>query len=222
MFDYPLWVPRENRYALLGVPPEATAEEVRDALNERKQDLDAQALEVARQVKEVYDKVPGLKEAEEQVKALRGRRDEGKPVDGAALAAAQKRLDEAEAKARRANPEFRALQRKQAELEAAARDLNTLGLQNTKERQEYNRAHPPLDLLELTNCASEPFADPADTRTPLVQLRRELARFLARQGEEVYHPSDLTRDDFSADFTPTDLLDGRANTSPERGDRRDA
>jgi len=67
---------------------------------------------------------------------------------------------------------------------------------------------PPLDLLTLTECPSQPFADPTDTRTPLVQLRRELARFLASHGEDVYHPSDLTRDDFTADFTPNELLDG--------------
>jgi DNA repair exonuclease SbcCD ATPase subunit len=214
MFDYPLWVSRETHYTLLGIPPEATADEIREAINERKQDLAAQVVEIARQVKEVYDKVPDLKKAEEEVRTLRAQRDEGKPVDGAAMAAAQKRLDEAEAKARRVNAEFRALQRKQAELEATASGLNNLGLQNTEQRQAYKRAHPPLDLLELTDCASEPFADPADTRTPLVQLRRELARFLASLGEEVYHPSDLTREDFTADFTYNELLDGRTTTAP--------
>jgi len=213
MFDYPLWVSCKTHYNLLGIPPEATADEVRDAINERKQDLAALKAEVARQVKEVYDKVPDLERAEAEVKSLRGQREEGKPIDVAALTVAQKRLDEAEAKGRRVNAGFRSLQRQQAELEASVSGLNNLGLQNTEQRQAYNRAHPPLDLLELTACASEPFADPADTRTALVQLRRELARFLAGQGEEVYHPSDLTREDFTADFTHNPLLDGRANTN---------
>jgi hypothetical protein len=72
-------------------------------------------------------------------------------------------------------------------------------------------AHPPCDLLKLERDASNPFAAAEDLdldrRLTLVLLRRELAKFLSGKGEDVYHPSDLTREDFSGDYDFHDLLD---------------
>jgi hypothetical protein len=48
----------------------------------------------------------------------------------------------------------------------------------------------------------------ADNKTALFMLRRELAEFLSETGEEVFHPSDFSRTDFSGDFSHNLQLDG--------------
>jgi hypothetical protein len=64
--------------------------------------------------------------------------------------------------------------------------------------------HPPLALLKLRDCSP---TDPADRRATLQSIRKEVAAFLEARGEIVFHPSDLTRDDFRGDYQPHDLLD---------------
>jgi len=83
-----------------------------------------------------------------------------------------------------------------------------LKLQSEEERQTYDRAHPPLELLRLADPVKDRFATDPVLVLPLV--RRELAEFLGQQGVEVYHPTDLTREDFAADFTLLELLDERS------------
>jgi hypothetical protein len=84
-------------------------------------------------------------------------------------------------------------------------EAHSLNLENTTTRTEYDVRHPPLSLMRL-----EPTWDPVfdDRAACLAVLRRELEDFLRQAGETVYHPVDTTRTDFTADFTPTSLLDG--------------
>ncbi|WP_405824272.1 J domain-containing protein [Streptomyces sp. NBC_01390] len=137
LFALPLVVPRSTEYSRLGVPPEATADEIRAA--------------AAR-----YDALLQARGASE---------------------------DEV----------------------AAAHAVN---LENAEARAAHDARHPPLPLLRL-EPTWEPVLDERDVG--LTVLRRELEVFLAAAGEEVHHPTDTTRTDFTGDFTRTHLLDGFAD-----------
>ncbi|WP_371663788.1 hypothetical protein [Streptomyces sp. NBC_00280] len=137
LFALPLVVPRSTEYTRLGVPPEATADEIRAA--------------AAR-----YDALLQARGASE---------------------------DEI----------------------AAAHAVN---LENAEARAAHDSRHPPLPLLRL-EPTWEPVLDERDVG--LTVLRREIEVFLAAAGEEVHHPTDTTRTDFTGDFTRTHLLDGFAD-----------
>jgi hypothetical protein len=77
-------------------------------------------------------------------------------------------------------------------------------LQREETRLAYDRAHPPLALLKLEDCADPMFVD---ERTHLFLLRVAISAFLEARAEPVFHPSDLTRRDFSDDFRFNPLLD---------------
>lgn len=137
LFALPLVVPRSTEYSRLGVPPEATADEIRAA--------------AAR-----YDALLQARGASE---------------------------DEI----------------------AAAHAVN---LENAEARAAHDARHPPLPLLRL-EPTWEPVLDERDIG--LTVLRREIEAFLSAAGEEVHHPTDTTRTDFTGDFTRTHLLDGFAD-----------
>ncbi|TYK43648.1 hypothetical protein [Actinomadura decatromicini] len=80
-----------------------------------------------------------------------------------------------------------------------------LNLEKGEARAAYDAQHPPLPLMRLEPAWAPVFDDRAAC---LAALRRELEAFLLDAGEAVYFPDDTTRTDFTADFTPTPLLDG--------------
>ncbi|MEV1077561.1 hypothetical protein AB0I98_04800 [Streptomyces sp. NPDC050211] len=137
LFALPLVVPRSTEYTRLGVPPEATAEEIRAA--------------AAR-----YDAL--------------------------------------------------LLARGASEDEIAA--AHAVNLENAEARAAHDARHPPLPLLRL-EPTWEPVLDDRDVG--MTVLRREIEAFLSAAGEDVHHPSDTTRTDFTGDFTRTHLLDGFAD-----------
>jgi hypothetical protein len=83
-------------------------------------------------------------------------------------------------------------------------EAHAVDLESSTARAAHDDARPPLALMRLLPAWPPLFEDRA---TALFVLRRELETFLADQGEPVHHPSDLTRTDFTADFTPDPLLD---------------
>jgi hypothetical protein len=133
LFALPLVLPRASLYSRLGVPPEATAEEIR-----------------------------------------------------AAMARLHERL-----KARGASTE---------EIAKA----HAVNLESHEARATHDAEHPPLSLMRLDPTWEPVFTDRA---TALAVLRREIEDFLRHAGETVHHPSDITRTDFTGDFTHTRLLD---------------
>ena len=86
-----------------------------------------------------------------------------------------------------------------------AREVNRWDLDKPDARYAYDCAHPPLALLKLEDCGDGGLTD---RRTSLFLLRSAVAEALEARGEEVLHPSDLTRQDFSGDFSFHPLLDG--------------
>ena len=70
MFDAPLPIVRDSVYEQLGLGPEATTDEVREATLELIVQLKADRQEVDKQIARIHDAIPGLREASEAVKRL--------------------------------------------------------------------------------------------------------------------------------------------------------
>lgn len=202
MFDFPLPISRAAIYEKLEVGPEATAEEIGDARTELVNSLRARRMATDRALEEVYALVPEFKSTAEELKTLEG---QGREADPARLRRVQIRLGKLEEEAVRINPQFVKLRGEAAELDSEVHAANLIALQSAEERLKYDRANPPCELLKLVDCRHDEFRE---NRVAMTLVRRELTEFLSLSGEDVFSPSDLTREDFSHDFNHTPLLDG--------------
>ena len=203
LFDYPLSLPGDTVYRELDIELDAADAEVKWAKALRSEELKAEQGELEKKMEEVYSTVGGLRAAYGKVDALDPDRGEG---DSEELRHALRRLRELEREAERIDPAFRRDRERVAEIDGQIRRLNSLGLDNPDQRNEYDRARPPLALLRRTDGTAMDLFD--DVRTCLFLLRKELSAFLAKRTGEAFHASDLTREDFSYEFTRNDLLDG--------------
>lgn len=203
LFSAPLPTPRPSLYRQLRVEPDASADEVAWAKVAATTRLRREQARLQQELAGLDERVLGLRDARQRVELLRQLGGEQAPAGE--LLAAEQALARLESRAFRIDPLFRDKVRREAEVGQAILDLSAGGLDQPGKRLEYDRAHPPLAILKLEECTETGFEDPL---TCLFLLRASVASFLAARGEPVYHPSDLTREDFSADFTPNGLLDG--------------
>ena len=118
----------------------------------------------------------------------------------------EKQLSRLEELAFGVNPDYKHLLKMSQELQRQINEINQLNLENPDERLKYDQETPPCALLKLESYEQEVFTE-AGRRMALFLLRLELSDFLEGQGEECYHPSDLTRKDFHSDFVYNPLLD---------------
>jgi spore cortex formation protein SpoVR/YcgB (stage V sporulation) len=122
-------------------------------------------------------------------------------------AAAKKRLDELSTGSEQADAADERVREARRQLDDLGSQLNLVNgtkLAGAKERSEHDSKHPPAQILKLEDCAPEMMAN---RRQMLRLLRRAVTAFLEMRTAEVFHPSDLTRVDFTADHTFHPLLD---------------
>ena len=206
LFSTPLPSPVPRLYRELRIEPDASDEEVAWAKVAASARLRKEQAELRAELASLEAHVAGLTDAREQVRHLRRPPDseQQEPAPGE-LRHAERRLARLETEAFKRDPLFRAKRRRADEVRQAIVDLAASGLDEPEKRLAYDRAHPPFALLKMEECAEPAFDEP---QTCQFLLRSALASFLAAQGEPVYHPSDLTRVDFSGDFDHNELLDG--------------
>jgi hypothetical protein len=197
----PLPVPIPRLYRELHVQPDASSDEVAWARVAASTRLHREQAELEQALTHLAAKVPELQPAAERLQRLR----DTEQADARELREAEEALVQLEIRAFRVDPGFRKKRWRIAEVKQAILDLAGASLDEPDKRRAYDRAHPPLALLKLEECAEAGWEDP---RTCLSLLRTALTSFLTAQGEPVYHPSDLTCDDFSGDFDHNELLDG--------------
>lgn len=83
--------------------------------------------------------------------------------------------------------------------------INAFDPGKTEKRDEYDLLFPPAILLRTEYNIPQVYID---KRNLLAVLREDLVRFFENTKKlNCYHPSDLTRKDFSSDFRPNDILD---------------
>lgn len=208
MLDYPLPVPRDTQYDTLGLAPEASPDEILVAVRELKTSLLKQKNALLRQIEEAEGCVPELKVARQMVEELHQANAQGK------LTKAQAELARLEQQVRAKCPNRAQLRTLADQLDDQLIALNRMNMENADQRLAYDRAHPPLELMKIEPVAHEAFSR---NRFPLSLLREAISEFLAEQGDDVVHPSDLTRRDFSDDFTYYQLLDGLRRAEDEDG-----
>jgi DNA repair exonuclease SbcCD ATPase subunit len=201
LFGYPIPFPAKTLYEELEIDLGEVDDDVRSAKAEVTNRLLAEKNALVQELEKVYTSVEGLREASAGLAEIQERGEEAEPQ----ARELRKRLADLEQEAQRHDPEFREKRRRTAELELRIHAINGKSLDKPEVRRSYDRAHPPLALLELADGTNDAFVE---GKTALFLLRRELSRFLAERGETVFHPSDLTREDFSSDFQPNLFLDG--------------
>lgn len=201
MFDYPFPPLRAGLYAQLGLGPEATAEEINEASQELASRLRSQQRALQRDLDQVYREVPGLRDAWTELKALE---EAGQAADAEKYREVQLKLVRLEETAARVRRDFKRLRTQAQELEQQLHQVNLLKIRSPADRREYDRSNPPFELIKLADCGASPFAD---RKTMLAMVRRELSDFFEQAGETVFHPTDLTRCDFSHDFETDKNLD---------------
>ena len=201
MFDFPFTFPKQTIYQELGLTPEASAEDIREAKSRRQTELKAQCAFVEKALNEVYAKVPGLREALAQEQTLE---KSNKASDAVALTDVRRQLSLLIPRALEANLDFRRLQKEHKDLDLQSRDINLITLDNPDRRLEYDRRNPPLGLLRFVDAAQDGFVE---SRTALFLVRRELSGFFCEKGETVFHPSDMTRREFHRDYAYNQELD---------------
>lgn len=199
MFDYPLSIPRNTLYEQLGIKPESLPDEIRGAKQEAVILIRQQKAKLEEKLEEIYKEIPELKPLYKTIK------DSQNKTDAKELENLQKKLSELERKAREINSNFKRMQEEIAELDQKEKKINVITLDKSDERNEYDKLHPPLGLMKLADCNRDQFLE---RKTAIPLLRKDISRFLTEQGEPTFHPSDLTRDDFSLDFTPNQFLQG--------------
>lgn len=202
LFGCELIVPSGTQYSTLGMCPDAHTNDIRDAQRDLTLALQGEKAEAERELAAVHAAVPGLAQAAREHEAAVGRGAAGPEVRAAA-----RRLAEQQSVARAVNQDYQRVVERLRRVEAAINELNVLDLTNPTKRREYDQANPPFELLKFADCTRDGLADPA---VAMALLRKAMVEFLDGRGEEVYHPSDLTRRDFRTDYTFHPLLDGDA------------
>jgi hypothetical protein len=192
MFDYPLPIPRCTLYHRLVLDPWASTEEILEIKAELIGRLTQEKSGITQKLNTLYAELPKLKQPD---------------LD------AQERT-RLEQRALGILPDYYALREREQQLDEEINELNQLPLLKPETRLTYDRRTPPLELLKLADAAPDWFFD---NRLALALLRREVADFLASRGEPAYHPSDLTRTDFSGDFTYHPHVDGPEPWPPAEG-----
>jgi len=165
---YPLPRAEGTLYDLLGIGPEASAEEILDAKQSRRNQIVARVAAADREMKQLAERT-------------------GSDPHAGSITDQQRELESRKASLNEELDRF---------------NLEMSKLENPENRKAYDASHPPCALLKLDSLDF-----PLSNRRLLpLLLRREVSQFLEALGEPVFHPSDLTRSDFTGDFTPSPLL----------------
>ncbi|HEY6138664.1 MAG TPA: hypothetical protein VI670_12970 [Thermoanaerobaculia bacterium] len=202
LFDFPLPIPTNTVYESLGIGPESSQDDVAWAIKETSDRLKSEELQLKAQLKPAFAKVPDLEPAYDELTRLSA--DPQASADG--LSRLQATISKLEKLVLAAEPRFYELRRKSEDARRKLDELNALKLDQPVHRKTYDEDHPPIALLKVSAAERDAFMD--EPRVLLALLRRDMTAFLQQRGEAVVHASDLDRDDFTADFTHTPLLDG--------------
>jgi hypothetical protein len=201
LYDFPLPIPTDTVYESLGIGPESSQDDVAWAIKETTDRLKGERLQIEGRLKAVLAQVPGLEQAYADLTRLRV--DPEAPPES--LSRLLENISRLEAQATAAEPGFHELRRKIDEMSRKLDELNQLRLDQPEQRKIYDEQHPPIALLKVSPAARDSFMD--EPRTLLRLLRRDMTVFLQQRGDVVIHASDLDREDFTADFAHSPLLD---------------
>lgn len=182
MFQYPFVSSAKSIYTKLGIGPDSEKNEINKA-------KDLYIRKINRQLSE-------LKEYHE--------------LKGQLLSTAENKdqlLSKTESLKLQLNKEGVSTKDKNKEIERLEEEITTINAFDPgkkDKREEYDLYHPPAILLRINYNIPAVYID---KRSQLSILRKDLSRFFNEKNLKVYHPSDLTKTDFSSDYRFNKLLD---------------
>jgi len=204
MFNYPVILPQNTTYSLLGITPEAYTDDITDAKNELAREFNATKKMLEKRISLVQNNVPGLQVKRELLRnfmkddMLRKSRE----------SEYRKLLDEIkllEKEAQKTDPEFNELERKLIEVNQKITNLNVIKLESDEDRKKHDENLPACTILKMEKFQPEILTD---ARTRLFFIRKSLSDFFEMdKSVSCYHPSDFTRSNFYSDYEPNNIID---------------
>jgi len=188
MFDYPFLRIGDNIYNKLGIKPDCTNDEINKArvnynnrnktlINNLQKLIELKAEEGAIIKSANNDEYKKLEQNKQNIET-------GLIREGISLIDPEKEIE-------RLNEEIL--------------DINAFDPGKTEKRDEYDLMFPPAILLRTQYDIPKVYTD---RKTLLYILREDQVDFFENiKRLKCYHPTDLSRKDFSSDFRPNDILD---------------
>jgi hypothetical protein len=208
MFDYPYLKAKDTDYRKLNITPEASKDEITDAKNDILSFLDAQKLEIEKNLKHIYENVQGLRDVEDEIARLQNSSSSDEAEKYRELL---ERSTVLEIQAQKIDPRFSEYKKQLAELRAKVSEINNMKLESQEGRNEYDLSIPLHTLLKLSDFEHPVFSD-KEKRMVISLIREELADFFEKEKNTgCFHPSDFTRKHFYLDFNYNEYLDGGIN-----------
>jgi hypothetical protein len=203
MFSYPLFLANDTQYSKLSIFPDATASEIRDAKTRIANEHGERSKKLRARLALIHESVPELKSDLERVEALRRENDK---ASAASSKEALRKLAASEQRAIGVDPEYRAVVDEIDQLERKISEINSIRLEDGKERSKYDLVTPPCALLKLPQRENPVLGQ---RRIMLVAIRRAVAAYIEEElNLPCFHPTDETRRIFLTDFEPNETLDG--------------
>jgi len=200
MFDYPLLSSQKTAYDKLGIYPCATEKQITDVISNKRDNLIREQKKYEKKKNRVFKEIPDLEPTLKKIELA-----SKKTKDREKINAIIEQREQLEKQAMEFDPDYKDNMAKVADFEKQVSELNVMKLDNIQKRKNYDQSHPPCALLKLKDESSPVFVDPD---VALYQIRMRISRFLEKEkGVGCYHPSDLTRSDFTSDFNYNPELD---------------
>jgi hypothetical protein len=188
MFDYPFLKIGDNIYSKLGIKPDSRKDEINKAIG---------------LYKTVTNKL--INQIEEFIEL---KKDEGSDISSLnndELKTRKKRKESIKTDLIRAGISIIEPKKEIERLKEEILKINSFDPGKTEKRDEYDLSFPPAILLRTKYSVPQVYTD---KRTLLSVLREDLVSFFENSKKlSCYHPSDLSRKDFSSDFRQNEILD---------------
>jgi len=177
-------------YSNLGITPAAFSGDISVAAEYKKQALTAELNALKKKIAELIKDVSGLSALQE-------------------LADAQQPYDEGKyltlfKKAKELHPALNEKIQKKNKLLNQLENFSKATFVRNDERSIYDEKNEPFSILKFDGNSA---AENMDNTQTLVRVRKDVIEYLTKTEESVYHPSDLTKKDFSSEFAFNELLD---------------
>lgn len=188
MFNYPFLRIGDNIYSKLGIKPDSRKDEINKAIG---------------MYKNLTNKL--ISQIEEFIELKKDEGSDVSSVNNDELKTRKQRKENIKTDLIRSGINIIDPKKEIERLKEEILKINSFDPGKTEKRDEYDLSFPPAILLRTQYNVPQVYTD---KRTLLSILREDLVSFFENTKKlSCYHPSDLSRKDFSSDFRPNDILD---------------
>ncbi len=179
-----------TKYSALMLTPAASGSDIALAAEYKKKTAQAALAALHAEMEDLFAPFPGLSKLQDAM-------DKRREYD-------EKQYETLLEKAKKQSPQLLELLQKKRRLEKELETSGEMVFARHDERVAYDDDNAPFAMLKFEDKAS---GVPADAMETLMLIRRDILAAMEKSAETVYHPSDLTRTDFTGEYTYHKLLD---------------